>query len=125
MKNKDKTMKLGEFTAEVIEKLNLDITIGSGIYIGTSNILHMSRKHPYEFDNFFDKIPLIISSADYVRRRNNDGTIEYIKLFGKHLKLAIRIAGDGEYYTRSLYFVETNRIENLLKKGELKRLTKQ
>jgi hypothetical protein len=125
MENSDLVMKLGEFTVEVIEALELDVPVGTGIFIGASNILHMSRVHPYEFDKFFEKIPHIIDTADYVRKRKNDGSIEYIKQFGKYLKLAVRIAGDGEYYTRSLYYMETNRIENLLKKGELKRLTKR
>jgi hypothetical protein len=62
--------------------------------------------------------------ADYVRLKEDDGSIEYIKSFGNYIKLAVRIAGDGKYYARSLYFIETNRVENLVKKGELKKLTK-
>ena len=69
-------------------------------------------------------MPSIISTADYVRLKEDDGSIEYIKSFGRYLKLAVRIAGDDKYYVRSLYFVETDRIENLLKKGKLKKLTK-
>ena len=48
---------------------------------------------------------------------------EYIKSFGKYIKLAVRVAGDGCYYMRSLYFINANRVENLVKKGEMKNLT--
>jgi len=83
----------------------------------------MAKEHFCEFNRFYDKIPLILSSPDYVRLKKDDGSIEYIKTFGKHLKLAVRVAGDGKYYARSLYFIETDRVENLVRKGELKALT--
>jgi hypothetical protein len=116
--------KIGEFSAAVVELLALDVPAGTAIYVGTSNIAHIARKHPLEFNRFFNKIPYIIKNADYVRFKADDGSIEYIKFFGKHVKIAVRIAGDGEYYVRSLHYVELNRIENLIKKGELKPLTK-
>jgi hypothetical protein len=116
-------VKVGEFSPEVINTLGLDIQAGTGIYIGASNIAHMARDHSYEFNRFYDKIPLIIAASDYVRLKKEDNSIEYVKSFGKYVKLAVRVAGDGNYYARSLYFVETNRVENLVKKGELKPLT--
>jgi hypothetical protein len=117
--------KIGEIKAEVIQLLELEIMPNTPIYIGASNIAHMAQEHSYEFNRFFDKIPHIIDTADFVRLKKDDNSIEYIKLFGKYLKLSIRIAGDNNYYVRSLYFVENNRIERLLKNNELKRLTKQ
>jgi len=78
----------------------------------------------FVFICFINRIPLIISTADYVRLKKDDGSIEYIKSIGKYVKLAVRVAGDGNYYARSLFFIETDRVENLVKKGELKKLTK-
>ena len=71
--------------------------------------------HSYEFNRFYDKIPQIISTADYVRLKKEDHSIEYIKSFGNFIKLAARVAGDGNYYARSLYFIEANRVERLAK----------
>jgi len=116
--------KIGEFSEEVITLLNLDIPVGTEIYIGITNVVHMAQEHRYEFNRFYDKLPLIIAEPDYVRLKQDDGSIEFVKLFNKFLKLAVRVAGDSNYYARSLYFIETDRVMNLVKKGELKRLTK-
>jgi len=117
-------IEVGKISLEVIELLGLFLSESVPIYIGTTNIAHMAKEHSYEFNRFYDRIPFIISTADYVRLKKDDGSIEYIKSFGKYIKLSIRVAGDGEYYARSLYFIETDRVENLIKKGELKKLTK-
>jgi hypothetical protein len=117
-------IEVGKISLEVIELLGLSLSESVPIYLGTTNIAHMAKEHSYEFNRFYDRISSIISTADYVRLKEDDGSIEYIKFFGKYIKLAIRIAGDGNYYARSLYFIETNRFENLMKKGELKKLTK-
>ena len=117
-------IEVGKISLEVINLLGLDLSADTPVYVGATNIAHMSKEHNYEFNRYYDNLSDIISTADYVRLREADGSIEYIKLFGKYIKLAIRIAGDGKYYARSLYFIETDRVENLIKKGELKKLTK-
>ena len=117
-------IEVGKISLEVIKLLGLSLSESTPIYIGVTNIAHMAKEHFYEFNRFYNRIPQIISNADYVRLKPDDGSIEYIKSFSKYVKLAIRVAGDGNYYARSLYFIETNRIENLIKKGELKELTK-
>ena len=117
-------IEVGEISLEVIKLLGLSLSESVPIYVGTTNIAHMAKDHSYEFNRFYDRIPFIISNADYVRLKEDDGSIEYIKSFGKYVKLAVRIAGDGNYYARSLFFIETNRVENLIQKGELKKLTK-
>ena len=116
---------IGEITVEVIKLLDLNLKEAIPIYIGNTNKNHMKRNHPYEYNQFYLKLPLIISTADYVRLNEQDDSIEYVKSFGKFIKLAVRVAGDNKYYVRSLYFIESNRVENLIKKGELKPLTKE
>ena len=115
---------VGEISLEVIELLNLPLSEAVPIYIGATNKEHMANEHNYEFNLYYDKLPQIISSADFVRLKKEDNSIEYIKSFGKYVKLAVRVAGDNNYYARSLYIIDTNRVENLLKKGDLKVLTK-
>jgi len=118
-------IEVGKISLDVIKLLDLSLTEDTLIYVGESNIAHMSKEHSYEFNRFYQRLSSIISTADYVRLKQDDGSIEYVKFFGKYLKLAIRVAGDGYYYARSLYFIETDRVENLIKKGELKKLTKE
>ena len=118
-------IEVGEISLEVIELLDLPLPESKLIYVGITNIAHMSKEHSYEFNRFYERLPFIILNADYVRLKQDDGSIEYIKFFGKYLKLAVRVAGDGNYYVRSLYFIENNRFDNLMKKGELKQLTKK
>jgi len=115
--------KIGEISLEVIEVLKLPLKERTPIYLGTSNKAHMLKYHNYEFNKFYEEIPHIILTADYVRLKEDDGSVEYIKSLGKYLKIAVRVAGDGNYYARSLYFIETDRVENLIKNGELKPLT--
>jgi len=117
--------KVGEISLEVIKLLGLPLTEAVPIYIGVTNIAHMAREHSYEFNHFYEKIPLIISTADYVRLKKDDGSIEYVKSFGKYVKLAVRIAGDGKFYTRSLYRVRDNVVKRMVKNKTLKPLTAQ
>ena len=115
--------QIGVISLEVINLLDLPLPEATPIYIGKTNIKHMARDHNFEYNQFYAQIPNIISTADYVRLKKDDNSIEYIKSLGKYIKLAVRIAGDEKYYARSLYYIETNRVENLLKKGQLKPLT--
>jgi len=114
---------IGKITIDVIKLLKLKLTQETPIFIGDSNKNHMKNTHPYEYNRFYSDLPIIISTADYVRLNTQDNSIEYVKSYGKYIKLAVRVAGDGNYYARSLYFIESDRVENLVKKGELKPLT--
>jgi len=114
-----KIEKIGEFPSEVIDVLKLDIPKGTAIYIGESNIEHMKSRHPQEFEKYYSRLPRILSEPDYVGINPKDESIEFVKQFGKHIKLAIRIANDGEYYARSLYMITSKRVANFIKDGKL------
>jgi hypothetical protein len=111
--------KIGEFSLEVIEVLNLDIVAGTAIYIGETNIKHMKEQHQSDFERYFNRLPRILSKPDYVGINPSDNSIEFIKEFGRYVKLAVRIAGDGEYYARSLYIINSKRVANFIKDGKL------
>jgi len=117
--------KIGEFPSEVIDVLKLDIPKGTAIYIGDSNIEHMRSTHPRDFGKYYSRLSRILSEPDYVGINSKDKSIEIIKVFSKYIKVAVRISNDGDYYVRSLYEVGKSRIENSLKNGQLKHLTKQ
>ena len=100
----DKKIKVGEFSKDVIKLLALSVEIGTPIYIGNSNRDHMKKSHPRDFEKYGSQLGRIIAEPDYVSVRE-DGSIEYMKLYGKHIKVAVRIAGDQFYYVRSLYHI--------------------
>jgi hypothetical protein len=118
------TRKIGEFSREVIKVLKLEIPAGTAIYIGESNIKHMKEQHKCDFKKFYKRIQKIIEKPDYAGINKSDGSIEMIKTFSVHVKLAVRIANDDKYYARSLYEVGKSRVENSVKRGQLKPLTK-
>jgi hypothetical protein len=116
--------KIGVFSLEIVETLNLDIPAGTAIYISETNRRHMKNRHPREYEKYHNHLPKILSSPDYVGINTSDGSIEIIKIFSKYIKIAVRIASDGDYYVRSIYEVGKSRVENSLKSGQLKHLTK-
>lgn len=115
--------ELGVFPSKVIEAFNLDIPAGTLVYIGETNRKHMEKSHYKDYVKYFHRISRILDEPDFAGINAKDGSIELIKTFNKHVKLAIRIANDGEYYARSLYEVGESRVKNSLKKGQLKVLT--
>ena len=115
---------VGSISQNVIRLLGLCTDEGTPIYIGESNIRHMKQKHPDDYSKYGDRIPDILSSPDYVGMNPSDGSIEYVKEFlieGEYVKVAVRIAGTGKYYARSLYVLNPNRVRNFIAKGTLKR----
>ena len=120
-------VKVGEISDKVKTALKLDMAVGTPIYIGQRNIEHMEREHPVEFERYFERLPQIIASPDYVGINQKDGSIEYIKNFptygGKFLKLAVRISKDNFLFARSLYEIFERTVRNREKNGTLKPLT--
>ena len=120
---------IGEISEEVKKLLELDLPSGTPIYIGPTNIEHMQREHPTEYERYFTLLPRIISTPDFVGLNPKDSSIEYIKTFstsaGQYLKLAVRISNDGFLFARSLYEILDRTVRQRAVKGMLKPLTKQ
>ena len=95
---------------------------GDMIYIGESNVNHMKRRHLSAYNKYGDRLPNIISEPDYVGINEEDGSLEYVKIFDDHVKLVVRVAGDEKLYVRSLYTVYQSRTEYFIKSGRLKHL---
>ena len=52
--------KIGAFSAQIIEILELDIPVGTPIYIADSNIEHMKASHPHDFEKYGNELNNII-----------------------------------------------------------------
>ena len=98
--------------------------VGDKIYLGESNMNHMKRRHLADFLKYGDRLSQIISEPDYVGINDEDGSLEYIKVFDDHVKLVVRVAGDEKLYARTIYAVYQSRTEYFIKTGRLKPLTK-
>lgn len=122
-----KRKKIGIFSAQIIELLELDIPVGTPIYIADSNIEHMKSSHPQDFKKYGCDIESIISNPDYVGKNEKDDSIEFTKEYtynGEYVKVAVRISLRNIYYARSMYVLNPKRVENFIKKGTLKKLDK-
>ena len=118
--------KVGEITADVINKLNLPILPGTPIYIGRTNVEHMMKKHPEEYIKYAASLHEILSVPDYVGINPRDGSIEYVKDFfinDEYIKVAVRVANSGEYFARSLYSISKTKVQRFIFNGTLKCLT--
>lgn len=113
---------VGYVNKTVIDLLNLNTTINSPIYIGDTNIDHMKSKHPDDYEKYGKYIQYILAFPDYVGQNPTDGSIEYVKQFvidNEYVKVAVRVTTNGTYYARSLYVLNSNRVNNFIKKGSL------
>jgi hypothetical protein len=111
---------VGEFSEKVVSLLNqldISVTVGTKIYIGASNRRHMQRKHRQNYEIYGDRITKILTFPDYVGINPKENSIEFIKIFGKNIELAVRVAGDGKYYAHSLFEITPRRIKNYVKSG--------
>lgn len=117
---------IGNIAENIIDLLNIEKPTDCNIYIGESNYSHMKNKHPQDYEKYGSKIPLILSSPDYVGINHKDNSLEYVKEFridNEFVKVAIRISGSSQrYYARSLYVLNPSRVNNFIEKGTLKKV---
>ena len=119
--------KIGCFSADVIHTLGLNIPIGTPIYISESNIEHIKKSHPKDFQKYSCDIESIIAYPDYVGRNHKDGSIEFTKEYcidGDFVKVAVRVSSHNIFYVRSMYVLNPNRVKSFITKGTLKKLDK-
>jgi len=109
-------IQVGEFSENVVRLLTLAVEAGTPIFLGKSNLKHMQNTHPRDFKKYGSRLKRILSEPDYIGIRS-DGTIEYIKAFGMHIKVAVRVTLVGEYFARTLYHVDGNAAKRLISAG--------
>ena len=118
---------IGYFSQNIIDLLDLNIRVGTPIYIADSNIEHMRTSHPEDFEKYGCDIEDIIADPDYVGKNAKDDSIEFTKEYyiaGDYVKVAVRVTSHNTYYARSMYVLNPNRVKNFIEKGTLKKLDK-
>ena len=93
------------------------------IYLGETNRIHMKARHPQDFEKYGEKIPEILSSPDYIKLHDSDGSVEYVKEFKSEkdfVKVAVRLSSGNRYYARFLYILNSDRVNAFVASGKLK-----
>lgn len=72
-------IQIGKLNQKVIELLNLEYESEIPIILGDSNIEHMKRQHPNDYEKYGKDIKEIVNYPTYVAKNPNQSSIEYIK----------------------------------------------
>ena len=116
---------IASISESVVHTLKLDISPGTPVYIGESNIEHIKNRHPYEYEKYFSDIGTIINSPDYVGINPKDSSILFVKLYnlnGEYIRVAVRITPGKRCYAKILHLLSTCNAERYIEKGTLKKL---
>jgi hypothetical protein len=122
-----KPEKVGEIDVRVIGRLNLLIEPNAPIYVSKTNLEHMKRKHPEDFEKYGNFLVDILKNADYVSKHPQKESIEYIKVFSNgmnqdYVLVAVRGSKQGKYYARTLFVMGQEKVWKYRKKGVLWKL---
>lgn len=116
--------QIGKLNKKVIELLDLEYKSEIPIILGDSNIEHMKRQHPNDYEKYGQDIQEIINHPTYVAKNPNQGSIEYIKEYkidNEYVLVSVRISNSGKLFARTL-FTMTDRKKNIyLNKGYAKK----
>ena len=116
--------QIGKVSKKVIELLELEYDKELPIILGDTNIEHMKRQHPIDYDKYGKDIQEIIRKPTYVAKNPNQGSIEYIKEYkieDEFVLVAVRISNKGTMFAKTL-FTMTERKKNIyLKNGYAKK----
>ncbi len=114
--------QVGILNSNIIETLQLNIAPGTPIYIGDNNEEHIKKRHPCEYDKYYNKIPDIISSPNYIGLNPKDHSIQYVKEFkinAEYIRVAVKISKKNKCFVKTLHLLSTYNTERYIKKGTL------
>ncbi len=118
--------KIGCFSEKVIHTLNLDIDVGTPIYIGDTNIEHIISRHPYEYDKYYEDIEYILAEPDFVGINPKDQSIGFVKLYkisDEYIRVAVRVTASNMFFVKTLHLLSTYNAERYIERNTLKALT--
>ena len=118
--------QVGLISPTVINALKLDIHPNTPIMIGETNIEHIKKRHPYEYDKYYKDIESILAKPDYIGINPKDKSILYVKeytLDKEYIRVAVRVTPHRNCYAKTLHLLSTCNAERYIQKGSLIRLT--
>lgn len=117
--------QVGKLNRNVIQLLQLEFKEGLPIILGESNIEHMKRQRPEDYEKYGNDIEEIIKKPTYVARNPNQGSIEYIKEYkinNEFVLVAVRISNKGTLFAKTLFTMTERKINIYLKNGYAKKV---
>lgn len=118
------TTIVGTLSPSVESILNISGINDRNIYLGDSNITHMKKSHPVDYAKYQSQISNILAAPDYIGLNPKDNSIEYVKEFlqnNEYVKVVVRVSTGNRYFARSIYILNSNRVQNFINKGTLKK----
>jgi hypothetical protein len=94
--------KAGEFSFAVVKTLNLNIPVGTAIYLSADSRNHIKLSHP-EAEQYIKEISEILMNPDYIGYNSRKNTIDFIRADRVRLCVPVRPSADGIYFVRSLF----------------------
>lgn len=117
--NKPMTQSIGNIRVEILDRLNLPIE-NRQIVIYPGAVRHIKKRHPHAFKVYFNKIPEVIESPDYVGMSSQDPKrIELIKKYKDNILVALKLDDESNLFVSSMYIIEENRIDKRVTYGRL------
>ena len=114
--------KIGTLSTRIEKILHLNDIKDRNIYLGESNIVHMQKAHPKDYEKYKDELSNILAFPDYVGINKKDLSIEYVKEFvidNEFVKVAVRVSGNEKLFARSMYVLNNKRVQNFIEKKAL------
>lgn len=117
--NKNATQRIGIIPNEITSTLNLPDR-SEQIVIYPSAILHIKKRHPHAFKLYFQKIPEVIQSPDFIGvSGESPKRIELIKKYKETILVALKFDEDNNLVVSSMYIIEEHRVQKRLEYGRL------
>lgn len=116
--------EIGKVNKRVIELLDLKYKKEIPIILGDSNIEHMKRQHPKDYETYGKDISNIINNPTYVAKNPKQDSIEYIKEYkinNEFILVAVRITNKGTMFARTLFKMTERKKDIYLKNGYAKK----
>ncbi|MEH7440481.1 PBECR2 nuclease fold domain-containing protein [Neobacillus drentensis] len=124
-----KPEKVGQISEIVISILNLSVDPDAPIFLGETNLEHMKKEHPDDFEKYRGKIAEILEEPDYVAKHPKKDSIEYIKKYYDEQKkdyvlVAVRATTNGIHFAKTLFVMADRKVEKYKAKGAFKEIKK-
>ena len=106
--------KIGVINENIIKKLKLNEAKEIPIFIGDTNIQHMKKQHPLDFEKYGNNISDIIANPTYLARNEKKKSVEYIKEYkveNDFVLVAVRVSGQGRYFARTMYVMADEKVK--------------
>ncbi|MDC3414067.1 PBECR2 nuclease fold domain-containing protein [Aquibacillus sp. 3ASR75-11] len=114
----------GMINQRVIDLLGLtNVSPNTPILVGTTNVEHMKKHHPNDFEQYGCHLEDILHSPTYVAKHPSNGSIQYIKVYQEgddHVMVAVRITTKGTVFARTLFVMSENKVQRYKERGALK-----